>query len=56
MVQFLHDGKLDENYSVVLSAPDTNATLHEYYLMGNMGKYVNNIQLYDLIMIIMVFK
>ena len=42
LVQFLHDGKPNEEFSVVLSPPETTATLHEYYLMGHMGQYVSS--------------
>ena len=41
LVQFLHDGVPNDQYSVVLSPPDTSVTLHEYFLRGHMGKYVS---------------
>ena len=48
LVQFLHDGNPNEDYSTVLSPPETAATLHEYYLMGHMGQYVSNVSGFDL--------
>ncbi|KAK2150169.1 hypothetical protein LSH36_419g00029 [Paralvinella palmiformis] len=42
LVQFLHDGVSNDQYSVVLSPPDTSVTLHEYFLRGHMGKYFSH--------------
>ena len=41
LVQFLHDGVPNDQYSVVLTPPNITATLHEYYIRGHMGKYVS---------------